>query len=146
MAPDKPHDDEWKQLLERKGLAAAASVLEEYGLSSEADVSRLDEEDLGALTSKLKPLQSRLLFKWVEGLVTGGDRGVILSGTPTASETTSSSLTAPAVSSTETAPDKVENESRGKEKEIESGDEEQTQCMRHCFLFSGLVGYSFPRE
>ena len=38
MAPDKPHDDVWKHLLERKGLAAAASVLEEYGLSCEADV------------------------------------------------------------------------------------------------------------
>ena len=75
MAPDKPHDDVWKHLLERKGLAAAASVLEEYGLSCETDVSRLDKEDLGALTSKLKPLQSRLLVKWVEGLVTGGDRG-----------------------------------------------------------------------
>jgi len=79
MAPDKPHDDVWKYLLEHKGLAAAASVLEEYGLSCEADVSRLDEEDLGALTSKLKPLQSNLLRKWVQGLAPGCDRGTILS-------------------------------------------------------------------
>ena len=47
MAPDKPHDNVWKHLLERKGLAAATSVLEEYGLSCEADVSHLAEEDLG---------------------------------------------------------------------------------------------------
>ena len=93
MAADKPHDDVWKHLLERKGLAAAASVLEEYGLSCEADVSHLAEEDLGALSSKMKPLQSRLLRKWVEGLAPGGDRGTILSGTPTASDTSSSSLT-----------------------------------------------------
>ena len=46
MAPDKPHDDVWKHLLERKGLAAATSVLEEYGLSCEADVAHLAEEDL----------------------------------------------------------------------------------------------------
>ena len=56
-----PHDDVWKHLLERKGLAAAASVLEEYGLSCEADVSHLAQEDLGALGSKLKPLQNNLL-------------------------------------------------------------------------------------
>ena len=49
MAPDKPHDNVWKHLLERKGLAAATSVLEEYGLSCEADVAHLAEEDLGAL-------------------------------------------------------------------------------------------------
>ena len=42
-----------------RGLAAAACVLEEYGLSCEADVSHLDEEDLGGLTSKLKSLQSK---------------------------------------------------------------------------------------
>ena len=124
MAPDKPHDDVWKYLLEHKGLAAAASVLEEYGLSCEADVSRLDEEDLGALTSKLKPLQSNLLRKWVQGLAPGCDRGTILSGTPTVSDTSASSLTAPAVSSTETASDKVENASRGKEKEKESEGED----------------------
>ena len=46
MTPDKPHDDVWKYLLERKGLAAAASVLEGHGLSSETDVSLLDKEDL----------------------------------------------------------------------------------------------------
>ena len=63
MASDKPHDDIWKHLLERKGLAVAASVLEEYALSCEADVSHLAEEDLGALTSKMRPLQSRLLRK-----------------------------------------------------------------------------------
>ena len=33
MAPVKPHDDVWKHFLERKGLSAVASVLEEYGLS-----------------------------------------------------------------------------------------------------------------
>ena len=68
MAPDKPHDNVWKHLLERKGLAAATSVLEEYGLSCEAEVAHLAEEDLGALTSKMRPLQSRLLRKWVECL------------------------------------------------------------------------------
>ena len=78
MAAVKPHDNVWKDLLELKGLSAVASVLQEYGLSCEADVSRLDETDLGALTSKLKPLQSNLLGKWVQGLATGGDREVIL--------------------------------------------------------------------
>ena len=103
-----PHDDVWKHLLERKGLTAAASVLEEYGLSCEADVSRLDETDLGALSSKLKQLQNNLLRKWVEGLAPGGDRGTILSGTPAASDTSASPLTALAVSSTQTASDKAE--------------------------------------
>ena len=42
-------------------------------------MSLLDETDLGVLTSKLKPLQSNLLGKWVQGLATGGDREVILS-------------------------------------------------------------------
>ena len=109
MAPDKPHDDVWKHLLERKGLAAAASVLEEYGLSCEADVSHLAEEDLGALTSKMKPLQSRLLCQWVEGLAPGGDRGTFVSGSPAA---------------THTASDKVESASGGKEKEKESEGED----------------------
>ena len=63
MAPENPHDDVWNHLLELKGLAAAASVLEEYGLSYEADESRLDEEDLGALASKMKTLQSKILVK-----------------------------------------------------------------------------------
>ena len=114
-----PHDDVWKQLLERKGLAVAASVLEDYGISCEADVSHLDAEDLGALSSQLMPLHRNLLRKWVEGLAPGGDRGTILSGTPAASDTSASSLTAPAVSSTHTASDKVESASRGKEKEKE---------------------------
>ena len=125
MAPVKPHDDVWKHLLERKGLSAVAGVLEEYGLSCEADVSRLDETDLGALSSKLKQLQINLLRKWVQGLTTGGDSGTILSDTPTPSETPSSSLTAPAVSSTETASDKAENASRGKEKEKASESEDK---------------------
>ena len=112
MAAVKSHDDVWKDLLKLKGLSAVASVLEEYGLSCEADMSLLDETDLGALTSKLKPLQSNLLGKWVQSLATGGDRGVIVSGTPTASDTPSSSFTAPAVSSTETAPDKVGERTR----------------------------------
>ena len=43
MAAVKPHDNVWKDLLELKGLSAVASVLQEYGLSCEADVSRLDE-------------------------------------------------------------------------------------------------------
>ena len=68
MAPVNPHEDIWKHLLERKGLSSVASVLEEYGLSCEADVSRLDETDLGALSSKLKQLQNNLLRKWVRGL------------------------------------------------------------------------------
>ena len=78
MATVKPHDNVWKDLLELKGLSAVASVLQEYGFSCETDVSRLDETDLGALTSKLKPLQSNLVGKWVQGLATGGDREVIL--------------------------------------------------------------------
>ena len=116
-----PHDDVWKHLLERKGLAAAASVLEEYGLSCEADVSHLAQEDLGALGSKLKPLQNNLLRKWVQGLATGGNRGAILSGTPTASETPSCSLTAAAVKSTEPAQEKGDRDRRDKhEMELES--------------------------
>ena len=94
-----PHDDVWKHLLERKGLAAAASVLEEYGVSCEADMSHLAVEDLGAFTSKLRPLQLNLLRRWVEGLAT-----------------------APVVSSAQSASDKVESPSRGKEKESEGQD------------------------
>ena len=44
-------------------------------MTPKADVAHLAEEDLGALTSKMKPLQSRLLCQWVEGLAPGGDRG-----------------------------------------------------------------------
>jgi hypothetical protein len=127
MPPVNPHEDVWKHLLERKGLSSVASVLEEYGLSCEADVSRLDETDLGALSSKLKQLQNNLLRKWVRGLTTGGDCGTILSSTPTPSETPSSSLLASAVSSTvtQTASDKVENTSRGKDKQKESEGEDK---------------------
>jgi hypothetical protein len=127
MPPVNPHEDVWKHLLERKGLSSVASVLEEYGLSCEADVSRLDETDLGVLSSKLKQLQNNLLRKWVRGLTTGGDCGTILSSTPTPSETPSSSLLASAVSSTvtQTASDKVENASRGKDKQKESEGEDK---------------------
>lgn len=101
----RPHVDVWKDLLERKGLLAEASVLEEYGLSCEADVSRLDDTDLGALSSKLRPLQANLLRKWVQGLATGGNR----------------SLTAAAVNSTEPAQEKGDSERRDKhEMELES--------------------------
>ena len=72
----------------------------------------------------MKPLQTGLLCKWVEGLAPGGDCGTILSGSPAASDTSASSLTAPAVSSTQTASEKVESASRGKEKEKESEGED----------------------
>ena len=62
---------EGPDLLERKGLSTVASVLEEYGLLCEADMMRLDETDLGSLSSKLRPLQGNLLRKWVQGLATG---------------------------------------------------------------------------
>ena len=65
----RPHDDVWKDLLERKGLSTVESVLKEYRLSCEADVLRLDETDLGSLSSKLRSLQGNLLpHKWVQGL------------------------------------------------------------------------------
>jgi hypothetical protein len=55
--------------LEGLSLATVTSVLEEYGLSCEADVLRLDETDLGSLSSKLRLLQGNLLpCKWVHGL------------------------------------------------------------------------------
>jgi hypothetical protein len=59
----------WKDVLDTKGLSAAATLLEEYGLSCESDMSLVDEDDLLTLCSKLKPFQSKLLRKWVQGLV-----------------------------------------------------------------------------
>ena len=61
-------DPPWKDVLYTKGLSAAATILEEYGLSCESDMSLVDEEDLVVLCSKLKPFQSKLLRKWVQGL------------------------------------------------------------------------------
>ena len=61
-------DPPWKDVLYTKGLSAAATILEEYGLSCESDMSLVDEEDLAVLCSKLKPFQSKLLRKWVQGL------------------------------------------------------------------------------
>jgi hypothetical protein len=55
-------------VLYTKGLSAAATILEEYGLSCESDMSLVDEDDLVVLCSKLKPFQSKLLRKWVQGL------------------------------------------------------------------------------
>jgi cobalamin biosynthesis protein CobT len=61
-------DSAWKDVLDTKGLSAAAPILEEYGLSCESDMSLVDEEDLVILCSKVKPFQSKLLSKWVQGL------------------------------------------------------------------------------
>ena len=55
-------------VLYTKGLSAAATILEEYGLSCESDMSLVDEDDLVVLCSKLKQFQSKLLRKWVQGL------------------------------------------------------------------------------
>ena len=64
----KTHHGPWKDVLYTKGLSAAATILEEYGLSCESDMSLVDEDDLVVLCSKLKPFQSKLLRKWVQGL------------------------------------------------------------------------------
>jgi hypothetical protein len=69
----KSQDPAWKDVLDTKGLSAAATILEEYGLSCESDMSLVDEEDLAVLCSKLKPFQSKLLRKWVQGL--GAEQG-----------------------------------------------------------------------
>jgi hypothetical protein len=60
----------WKDLLETKGLSDTAPALEDYGISCENDMLRLDEDDLVALCSKLKQFfPSKILRKWVQGLV-----------------------------------------------------------------------------
>ena len=41
-----------------------------HGLEPLHDMSLVDEEDLAVLCSKLKPFQSKLLRKWVQGLGT----------------------------------------------------------------------------
>ena len=64
----KSQDPPRKDVLDTKGLSAAATILEEYGLSCESDMSLVDEDDLVVLCSKLKPFQSKLLRKWVQGL------------------------------------------------------------------------------
>jgi hypothetical protein len=64
----KSQDPPWKDVLYTKGLSAAATILEEYGISCESDMSLVDEDDLVVLCSKLKPFQSKLLRKWVQGL------------------------------------------------------------------------------
>jgi hypothetical protein len=67
---EKSQDTAWKDVLDTKGLSAAAPILEEYGLSCESDMLLVDEEDLVVLCSKLKQFQSKLLRKWVQGLDT----------------------------------------------------------------------------
>ena len=69
-AVGKSQETAWKDVLDTRGLSAAAPILEEYGLSCENDMSLLDEEDLVVLGSKLKPFPSKLLRKWVQGLGT----------------------------------------------------------------------------
>jgi hypothetical protein len=64
----KSQDPAWKDVLDTKGLSAAATILQEYGLSCESDMSLVDEEDLVVLCSKLKPFQTKILRKWVQGL------------------------------------------------------------------------------
>ena len=72
-------DPPWMDVLYTKGLSAAATILEEYGLSCESDMSLVDEDDLVVLCSKLKPFQSKLLRKWVQGL--GSEQRAAASGT-----------------------------------------------------------------
>ena len=72
-------DPPWKDVLYTKGLSAAATILEEYGLSCESDMSLVDEEDLVVLCCKLKPFQSKLLRKWVQGL--GAEQRVVQQNT-----------------------------------------------------------------
>jgi hypothetical protein len=54
----KSQDPPRKDVLDTKGLSAAATILEEYGLSCESDMSLVDEDYLVVLCSKLKPFQS----------------------------------------------------------------------------------------
>jgi hypothetical protein len=66
----KSPDTAWRALLATKGLSAAAPILEDYGLSCENDMSLLDQDDLMTLCStELKQFPSKLLRKWVQGLV-----------------------------------------------------------------------------
>ena len=64
----KSQNAAWQNLLDTQGLSAAAPILEEYGLSCESHISLVDEQDLVVLCSQLKPFQSKLLRKWVQGL------------------------------------------------------------------------------
>jgi hypothetical protein len=63
-AVGKSQDTAWKDVLDTKGLSAAAPILEEYGLSCESDMSRVDEEDLVVLCSKL-------IIAWEIGMIAG---------------------------------------------------------------------------
>ena len=58
----------WQALLARKRLAAASDALKTYGVSSEADVRVLQESDVRASDSTLKPLHRRILREWVKEL------------------------------------------------------------------------------
>ena len=58
----------WQALLARKRLAASSGALKTYGMSSEADVRVLQESDLCALDSTLRPLHRRILREWVKEL------------------------------------------------------------------------------
>jgi hypothetical protein len=59
LTVEKLQDTAWKDVLDTKGLSAAAPILEEYGLSCERDMLIVDEEDLVALCSKLKQAVSK---------------------------------------------------------------------------------------
>ena len=56
-------------MLEKKGLHQAADILEKCGISSETDVSEVEQHDFSELESRgLKPLHSKKLKRWSEAV------------------------------------------------------------------------------
>jgi hypothetical protein len=82
----------WQALLARKRLAAASDALKTYGVSSEADVRVLQESDVRASDSTLKPLHRRILREWVKELDQPDCSAIQPGNTTTAASATTSNL------------------------------------------------------
>ena len=58
-------EDGWLTVLEKNGLGPAATILDDYGITSESDLLVLDQDDFSKLASRgLKPLYAKKLERW----------------------------------------------------------------------------------
>ena len=58
-------EDGWLTVLEQNGLGPAATILDDYGIASEADLLVFDQDDFSKLDCRgLKPLYAKKLERW----------------------------------------------------------------------------------
>ena len=97
-------EDGWLTVLEKNGLGPAATILDDYGITSESDLLVLDQDDFSKLASRgLKPLYAKKLERWCSAV---RERAQNVHVTPAAEALLSSEtlnvLTVPAHSTTVT--------------------------------------------